>query len=347
MFQLSEFLAPRPEPWWPLIRQAGVENVVAIMRGAEQEERIFASVGGARPVPTFEPGEEPWGERALAADVATFSEHGFTVTAVEDTAPMDAVRLGLPGRDEQIEHVITQVRSMGRLGIPVLCYNWMARSSWARTRNDIPARGGALVTGFRAADADALGPLVPAGEVSADQMWEALDYFLDAVVPEAEAAGVRLALHPDDPPLPNVRDLPRIMSSVDAYRRLLTLNTSSSNGITFCQGNFALMTPDVPDVIRELGRDGAIAFVHFRDVRGTADDFVETFHDDGQTDMAECMRAYAAVGFDGPMRPDHVPTMSGEVNDRPGYAVLGRLFAAGYVRGLQHAIHGHPAGRLS
>jgi mannonate dehydratase len=223
---------------------------------------------------------------------------------------------------------------MGRLGVPTLCYNWMAVTSWSRTEVAATTRGGALVTQFRASDSDNLPPLVESGEVTDDQLWDALRYFLGAVLPAAESAGVRLALHPDDPPRALVRNVPRIMRSADAYRRLLGMDRSPSNAITFCQGNFALMKEDLPALIREFGRDAHIAFVHFRDVRGTADDFTETFHDDGQTDLVECMRAYSEIGFTGPMRPDHVPTMYGESNAQPSYGTLGRLFALGYIRGL-------------
>ena len=149
-----------------------------------------------------------------------------------------------------------------------------------------------------------------------------------------------LALHPDDPPISPIRGLGRIMTSVDAFRRVLELVPSEVNGITMCQGNFALMTDDLPAVIRELGGAGAIKFVHFRDVRGTPSHFVETFHDDGPTDMLECLRAYEDVGFDGVLRPDHVPTLYGESNDKPGYAILGRLFAIGYIRGLSESVSG-------
>jgi mannonate dehydratase len=138
------------------------------------------------------------------------------------------------------------------------------------------------------------------------------------------------------------------MSSVASYRRMLELVPSENNGITFCQGNFALMREvidgetDLPTLIREFGTE-RIPFVHFRDVKGTVQNFRETFHDAGQTDLPECMRAYREIGFTGPMRPDHVPTMAGESNQRPGYETLGRLFAIGYIRGLEQAAYGHPA----
>ncbi len=341
MIQLSEFLAPRPEPMWNLIKQAGVNTVIASLNGGEQDQRMFASVG-KNGFGSAAAEDTPWGEAALSRDMGIFAEHDLTMIGVEDTAPMDKVRLGLPGRDEQIEHVITQLRAMGNLGLRTLCYNWMALSSWGRTNTEIVVRGGALVTGFRLADTADMKPLVAPGEVTEEQMWDALGYFLDAVVPVAEEAGVRMGMHPDDPPRPLDRNLPRLMRSPDAFRRLRSLRPSINNGITFCQGNFALMADaDLPALIREFGVDG-IAFVHFRDVIGTATDFRETFHDEGQTDLPECMRAYAEIGFSGPMRPDHVPTMYGETNGRPGYEALGRLFAIGYIRGVEQAAYGRP-----
>ncbi len=349
MIRLSEFLPPRPEASWKLIRQVGVDNVVGVLNGAEQDQRMFASVG-AGGWKADDRDEVPWSEKALAHNIEVYQDHGFRLVATEDTAPIDKARMGLDGRDEQIEHVIEQVRAMGRLGIPTLAYNWMALSSWGRTDIAIEDRGGALVTGYRKSDTDDMPRLVEEGEVTREQMWDALAYFLDAVVPEAEAAGVRLAMHPDDPPQPFDRNLPRIMSSVEAFRRLLSLHPSEANGITFCQGNFALMpevldrTTSIPDLIREFGTE-RIPFVHFRDVRGTPTEFQETFHDSGQTDMPACMEAYWGIGFEGAMRPDHVPTLAGESNTRPGYETLGRLFAIGYIRGLEQSAYGHPSAR--
>lgn len=337
--ELIELLSPRPSRLWQLVKQCGVDGIAALMSGAEQDQRMFRSVGvGAGVVPGGGDDEAaPWSEKALARDLGVFAEGGFAVRVIEDTPPLDKARLGTDGRDEQIDHVITQVRAMGNLGIPVLCYNWMAVTSWARTSIGTAARGGALVTAFDADHPAARSNVVEPGEVTADQLWDALGYFLEAVVPEAEAAGVRLAMHPDDPPRSVVRGVPRIMSSVEGFRRLLDLHPSPANAITLCQGNFALMTDDLPAVIREFGARDRIGFVHFRDVAGTADDFVETFHDDGPTDMLACLEEYARLGFDGALRPDHVPTMAGELNDMPGYGELGRLFALGYIRGLQEA----------
>ena len=333
--QLTELLSPRTdEKLWGLVKQCGVDDVVALLNGGEQDQRMFASVGANAHKVEARGDIRPWSEASLARDIEGFRKGGFAVVGLEDTPPLDLARLGRAGRDEQIEEMIAQIRAMGRLGIPLLCYNWMALTSWARTAVAIPSRGGALVTGYREQDATNLPPVDSGGALDPEELWDSLKYFLDAVVPEAELAHVRLAMHPDDPPTAVVRGTPRIMSSLDGFRRLLGLRQSPANAITFCQGNFALMTDDVPNVIREFGSDDSIAFVHFRDVVGVASDFVETFHDSGQTDMAACVREYERIGFAGPMRADHVPTMFGESNRHPGYETLGRLFALGYIRGL-------------
>ncbi len=330
---LTDILWGEPSHLWRLTRQMGITTVVALLDGGEQDQRMFASVGKpSAAVGTG--GDAPWGEPALRRLVDRFDEHGFDVSVIEDTPPLDLARLGLPGRDEQIDNLITQVRAMGRVGIPTLCYNWMALSSWARTSVVVPSRGGAFVTGYDESLAGELAPLAANGELTPEQLWSGLEYMLDAVVPVAEESGVRLALHPDDPPRSVVRGVPRIFGEVAAFERLLELAPSHANAITLCQGNFALMTDDLPSTIAQFLRQDAVAFVHFRDVRGTADSFVETFHDDGQTDLVECMRVYAEHGYTGPVRADHVPTMDGESNRHPGYETLGRLYANGYIRGL-------------
>jgi mannonate dehydratase len=336
--QLSELLFPRPEPLWTLVKQVGVNTVVALLNGAEQSQKTFTNSAFGRDPKGSD--ERPWSKEALRRNISLFADYGLEVIAIEDTPPMDKVRLGLPGRDEQIANIIEQITAMGELGIRLLSYNWMVISNWTRTSMDVQGRGGALVNGFSSVDADKLPPLVEDGEVTSEQLWDALTYFLEAVVPVAERYGLRLGMHPDDPPLPKVRNVPRIMTSAAAFQRLLALYPSSSNAITLCQGNFTLMQSDLPALIQDFGSGDHIVFSHFRDVHGPATEFVETFHDEGDTDMAECMRAYYDVGFAGPMRPDHVPTLYGESNDSPSYGTLGRLFAIGYIRGLQQAIYG-------
>ncbi|MFN8492370.1 MAG: mannonate dehydratase [Caldilineaceae bacterium] len=259
---------------------------------------------------------------------------GLTLSVIEGYQLSDRIMLGQPGRDEDLERLCETITNMGRAGIPIYCYNFMAVFNWLRTSTSTRGRGDALVTKFDGNEL-ANAPLTYAGETTDEQMWNNFSYFLQRVLPVAEAAKVKLALHPDDPPMSPVLGLARIMRDMDAFKRVIELAPSDYNGITFCQGNFAAMgNVDLPDAIRYFGARKKLFFAHFRDIRGSVPVFEETFHDEGKTDMAAAMRAYYDIGFDGPMRPDHAPTMEGESNDNPGYMVRGKIFAIGYMKGL-------------
>jgi mannonate dehydratase len=276
---------------------------------------------------------KPWTLEALTAVKNAYAERGMEWTVLEGTPSLEKAKLGLAGRDEEIENFIALMRNMARIKLDVICYNWMPVISWARTDFERKGRGDALVTAF---DYDAVKelPLTEYGEVTHDAMWKNLEYFLKAVVPEAEKYGIKLALHPDDPPVPVIRGIARIMTTAESFKKLIALVPSPSNGLTLCQGTFATMGEDIPPVIRYFGERKKIFFVHFRDIRGDKWNFEETFHDEGKTDMYQAMKTYYEVGFEGPMRPDHVPTVAGDNNDHPGYSELGTLFAIGYIKGL-------------
>ncbi len=320
MIEIAEYLAPTPSPLWKLAKQAGVDWAVGGLPFGDTSD-------GA-----------PWDYEPLRRMKERYEHGGFNLAVIEMRPPLNNAKRGLPGRDEEIDTVCTLIENMGKLGIPVWCYEWMTDFNWLRTSTTTPSRGGSVVTSF---DSSLLLDAPPnvLGPISEDELWQNLEYFLRRVLPVAEQWNVRLAMHPDDPPLSPIHGVGRIMRSVENFQRLLELVPSPMNGITLCQGNFTLMTDDLPGVIRHFGRQGKIFFVHFRDVRGTPEKFEETWHDDGKTDMLACMRAYKDIGFEGVLRPDHVPTVEGDSNAVAGYSSYGRLYAIGYIRGLRQAVY--------
>lgn len=323
MLKIAEFLGPTPSPLWRLAKQAGVDWAVGGLPFNDPENGTDA----------------PWDYQPLLRMKQRYESGGFQLAVIEARPPLNQAKRGLPGRDEEIATVCALIENIGRLGIPVWCYEWMADFNWLRTNTATPSRGGSVVTSFDyALVRDA--PPTELGPISEDDLWRNLDYFLRRVLPVAEQWNVKLAMHPDDPPLSPIRGVGRIMRSVENFQRLLDLAPSPANGLTLCQGNFTLMTSDLPEAIRHFGRQGKIFFVHFRDVRGTPEKFEETWHDAGQTDMLACMQAYRDIGFDGVLRPDHVPTVEGDSNENAGYSSFGRLYAIGYIRGLQQAVYG-------
>jgi mannonate dehydratase len=322
MLQIAEFLPPTPTPLWKLAKQAGVDW----------------AVGGLPFDQPFNGPDAPWDYLPLLRMKQRYEEAGFTLAVIENRPPMNKIKRGLPGRDEEIDTVCTLIENMGRLGIPVWCYEWMTDFNWLRTELNTPSRGGSMVTSFDKTQLEEV-PFTELGPIGEDELWENLEYFLRRVIPVAEKANVKLAMHPDDPPLSPIRGVGRIMRSIDNYKRLLDLIPSPVNGVTLCQGNFTLMTDDLPGVIRDFGSQEKIFFVHFRDVVGTPEKFKETWHDAGKTDMLACLKAYRDINFEGVLRPDHVPTVEGDSNDQAGYSSFGRLYAIGYIRGLQQAVY--------
>ncbi len=330
-----------------LSKDAGIELCLAYFWGIEsrkvalaKEMDVLGAVGGISPRMAGMPDRKNYEFEVIKAVKEAWEREGLRLRVIEGPPSLySKTKLGLEGRDEEIENFITFIRNIGSLGIDTVCHNWMPVIGWTRSQVDTVSRGGALVSSFDIKDIKDEPIIEEYGVLTHDMMWDNMEYFLKAVIPEAEKAGVKLALHPDDPPIDNIRGIPRIMTSVEAFKKMLDLYPSPSNGITFCQGSFASMGAegegvDIPAAIEYFGGRDAIHFVHFRDVRGYKEKFEETFHDDGKTDMYKAMEAYLKIGYHGPMRPDHVPTMHGDSNEHPGYSTIGTLFAIGYMRGL-------------
>lgn len=327
------------------VKDAGMQMCEAYFSGMNEQKialtkqmDVLGAVGGINPRMVGLKDVNPWDYAAVVAVKEAWEKVGLKLRVIEGPPALsEKTKLGLPGREEEIANFITLMKNLSKVGIDIICYNWMPVIGWYRTQNDRPGRGGALVTAFDYEAIKSL-PLTQYGEVSKETLWKNLAYFLKAVVPEAERAGIKLAMHPDDPQVDSIRGISRIMTTADAFKRLLDIYPSPNNGITMCQGNFALMGEDIPTLIEYFGTRKKIHFVHFRNVRGGKFNFEETFHDEGIIDMYKAMQTYYAIGFQGPIRPDHVPTMAGDSNEQPGYSTIGTLFALGYMRGLMEAV---------
>lgn len=313
---LSDYFLSTPSVQWQLAKQLGVNHAVVRLP------------------------EDPAFDITCREHIRTvadrFEQAGITPVIVEPmpNSVHDHIKRGDAQRDESIEKVLKMIPLLAENGFQTICTNFVAEVGWYRTTSTIQERGGALVTGFRMADAQ----IDPGLTITEEKLWENLEYFLKAVIPTCEANGIRIALHPDDPPVKKLGNLSRILISKANVQRALDLVPSDCLGITMCQANYVAMGEDVYDCITHFGRQKKIFFVHFRDITGTLEDFHESFHDNGQTDMVRALKCYRDAGVDCPVRIDHVPTMAGEANDRPGYETVGRLYAIGYLRGIAEAI---------
>lgn len=313
------FFGNMPDEKWQLCNQMGIQYAMA---------KLAPDLTGILP---------PWNFESLQYSKEIFKKNGFDLIGLEgDQFDMNRIKLGLPGREEDLDSYCLMLENMGSLSVNLLCYNFMAGIGWYRTSTVLKERGGALVSGFDLQQSSHQ-PLTDAGEVPEEEIWENYKYFLNRVMPVAQKSGVKMALHPDDPPVSPLKGFARIFTSAAGIRRALALTDSPSHGLTFCQGTYTSMGEDVKSLIGEFGKKRKIFFVHIRDVKGTRENFRETFHDNGPTDMVAIFKAYKEIGFNGPLRSDHVPTMAGDDNSQHGYAMKGNLFGIGYIKGIMEA----------
>lgn len=257
-----------------LAKDAGMQASEAYFSGMNERKiellkqmDVLGAVGGINARLTGSDLSVPYEEKTVQAVKNAWSKVGLNFNVVEGPPSLgEKTKLGLEGRDEEIQNFITLMKSLSKAGVDTICYNWMPVIGWYRTDNARPGRGGALMTAFDYNDIkDA--PLTKYGVVTKEALWKNLEYFLKAVVPEAEKVGMKLAMHPDDPQVDSIKGISRIMTSVENFKRLVDLYPSPSNGITMCQGNFSLMGANIPETVKYFGKKKLIHFVHFRNVQ--------------------------------------------------------------------------------
>ncbi len=259
-------------------------------------------------------------------------ERGLRLIAIENVPVKwyDQIMLGGPGREEQLANMQETIRNLGRAGIPIFGYHFIATGVW-RTASETPIRGGAISNRFDMALASKA-PLTYDREYSEEEMWANYDWYMERILPVAEEYNVRMALHPDDPPVPKLGGIPRLFRNFENFKRAMDTHPSKIHGLDFCHGCWSEMRSGagVLDAIDHFGRAGRIFYTHMRDVQGGGDYFTECFIDEGNMNMFDVVRKLKETGFNGFMIDDHVPHL---VNDTP-YGHRGRAYATGYLRAL-------------
>jgi len=326
-------------------RQGGCTHVIVHLvdyfhqsRGDRQNQPVGSQAGWGR---AGDP-NKLWSFEELAALKKEINDHDLELYAIENLDPAHwyDILLDGPKKAQHLENVKTIIRNMGRAGIPVLGYAFTLPGVAGRISGPF-ARGGAVSVGMDEADQTPIpnGMVwnmvydsdAPPGNIpiaTPEQMWQRLADFLEAVVPVAEEAGVTLAAHPDDPPLPVLRGQPRLVYQPRLYQRLIDLKASPRNKLEFCVGTLAEMTEgNIYEVVDQYSRQGRLAYVHLRNVHGKAPHYRETFIDDGDVDALRVLDILQQNHFDGVIIPDHTPQMDCAA---PWHA--GMAFALGYFR---------------
>lgn len=329
-------------------RQCGCTHIVAHLvdyfNQGKDNERENQPTGGESGWGRAGDPDELWTFGELRALKSAVNASGLELAAIENLDPAHwyDVLLDGPRKQRQLENLKLLIRDLGKAGIPVLGYNFSLAGVASRIKRPF-ARGGAMSVGMEEADQTPLpkgmvwnmiyDPQAPAGVIPAaspEELWQRLKDFLDAVVPVAEEAGVRLAAHPDDPPVPVLRGQPRLVYQPRLYQKLIDLKPSASNGLEFCVGSLAEMTEgNIYDVVETYSRQRKVVYVHLRNVHGKAPHYQETFVDDGDVDVRRVISILRKNQFDGVIVPDHTPQMT---CGAPWHA--GMAFALGYLRAI-------------
>jgi mannonate dehydratase len=296
-------------------------------------------------------GDRPWSYEDLHDIKKHIEKHGLVWEAIEnfDPAHWHDILLDGPRKREQMEALKRTVQAIGRAGIPIMGYNFSIAGVWGWTKGPF-GRGAARAVRY---DESAIDPNAPmpngmvwnmvydpdasAGTVppvSSDELWQRYEHFLSEIIPVAEESGVTMALHPDDPPADSLRGTARLVNQPYKYQRALDLAPSRANALEFCLGSLQEMREgDVYESIEHYGRQGKIAYVHFRNVRGKVPKYQEVFVDEGDLDMIRVIQCLTDVDYDGVLIPDHTPEMS---CGAPWHA--GMAYALGYMKGAMQAV---------
>jgi len=330
-------------------KQAGATHIVAHMPGefTRDANMVSTSDDGTRGFGVARPSDPIWTYEGLRDLKAMINAGGLELVALENFAPQHwyDVLLDGPRKRAQMEHLKSILRDMGRVGIPIMGYNFSIAGVWGRVEGPF-ARGGAVSVGYENPSQppmpngmvwnmiydpdlyDAENPKGTVAPVSSDELWRRFSEFLAEMLPVAEEAGVKLALHPDDPPLPELRGTARLVHTPDGYQRVLDLSPSPANTMEFCIGTLSEMPGgDIYEIVDCYSRTGRIGYVHFRNVRGTVPYYHETFVDEGDTDMLQVLRLLRDNGYDGVLIPDHTPLMECAAPWHAGIA-----YALGYMK---------------
>ncbi len=287
--------------------------------------------------------------------------HGLKLDVIESVPVHEDIKMGKPSRERLVDNYCQTLRNLGQCGLKVVCYNFMPVFDWTRTILDMPLPDGSTTLAYDSKAVAAMdiseGLFLPGwdssykpeqlrqllreyAEISTEDLWSHYEYFLKRVIPAAEESGIRMAVHPDDPPRP-IFGLPRIVKNRQDLERLVTIVPSKANGLTLCSGSLgADPGNDIVSLVREFAGRGLIHFAHMRNVKTEANgDFYEAPHlsSAGSLDMAAIMLEYYKAGFDGYMRPDHGRMIWGETG-KPGYGLYDRALGATYLNGLWEGI---------
>ena len=305
---------------------------------------------------------EVWSEEKIFELKNQIEEKGLRLSVIESVPVHEDIKLGKPTRDKLIDNYCQTLRNLSRAGIDTVCYNFMPVFDWTRSQLDYELSDGSNALVYIKEQVEKMNPLsgelaLPGWDssytkeglaslmneyknISEEDLWKNLKYFLERVIKTAEEVKVKMAIHPDDPPW-NIFGLPRIIKDKKSLERLVKTVDSPYNGITLCSGSLGVSPEnDIADMVRYFGGMGRIHFAHCRNVLITENgSFEESAHlsSKGSLDMYEIIKAYHDVGFDGPMRPDHGRMIWGETG-RPGYGLYDRALGAVYLNGLWEAV---------